>query len=585
MRYAVLKGISEHRSVALSAARADGVYSLDDKRLGIALGESIRGEYKGRLSGDFLSIGNMGDFLGGRLGYGEKDMMIDLNYFRKYLVSVGVSDEEIVKTGWSSLLMNPLAVLKTPRRPDHLIVVVDKHVSGIDGVSPSFISFAIPLPESSKDMKFISVSPWRFYDNVLLTCLEHPGNWVYMKPGEGEGQRYVLVDKLIDLVEKGMRLEGPFKKIGAMTSPVFDSGSRSKLLNIANIASFFENTKLFVEKESNFVEDGLKEVLPLEKIEPEDESVEEAVQEEPVKEASPREESVKTESGERLDAAASSVSLQDKMNVRIGCGFFSKSERDALAVAGIRTAGDIMRVGFRGVYEATGKVRTMNKAAHFLENNGIFLVSKSQLESTPSLSREEVGSHMLEAVLAYSGKDLPVVKPQRLDGRAFDGGDTLHLVASMALEKRNACSVWVTERELGELGCGIGKASPVPVTIDGELTRVYNLSSTTFPKMHKEAYQDFVEALSEGADCGTVGKYFKSFLWSVSGADMGSYENLVKSFNENTSERVNQLRESRSVSLEDVIGINGIKQMKRVAKSVRMYQELSRVSAGIKLKK
>lgn len=561
MRYAVLKGISEHRSVALSAARADGVYSLDDKRLGVALDESIRRVYNSSRKGDFLPLGDLGDFIGGRLGYENKQASVDLNFFRQFLVASGLSDSEIVGTDWSSLFMNPLAVINNPRKPDHYFVVLDKHVSGIDGSSPSFLAIYLQKPGKNDDYKYVPARPWGFNDSALLSCLKYAENWVYMKSGKGEGEKFVLLDRLYEIVEKGKYQGEVIKKSGALTAPVNNSGFRSTLLNIANIATYFENTKLFAKKDNGFSEKVV--------------SVAEPAAVKPSRVDFPKE----------PEAVKPSVPLQDRLKTRISGLYFSKAERDALAKAGILTAGDIMRVGFRGVYEATGRVRTMNKAAQFLESNGIYLVTKNQLESGPAPTPEEVGAHMLEAVLAYSGKDLPVVKPQRLDGSPFEGGDTLHLVASMALEKRNACSVWVTEQELSDLACGVGKASPVPVLIDGKLDRVYNLSSTTFPKMHKDAYKEFVEALSERADCGSVGKYFKSFLWSVSGADMGSYENLVKSFNENTSERVNSLRESNSVSLEDVIGINGIKQMKRVAKSVRMYQELSRVSAGIKMKK
>lgn len=552
---AVVGALSSYWKLRDADSRRLGDFSSDD--------EFIRqriSRYLDDGENSFIVIGYSDVFLGDALGFGSEAPVfgMDVRDLVEQLKKSGVSEDVILNTPWASVFNDPLAVVRDPHgnMPFRYSIILNMPVRGDFG--EQLVSFKVNSPESfaafRKERGFdrgtghYHLGAFTFsYSKIARMLSAGKENWLYMRPTKYGNSQFELVNRIEDRALKG----------GTLPAPGFNvSGLRAEFLHIAKIASFFENPKTREEKKKNF-ETLMKQLDRMD-----------------------------AETLESASQRTSTVSERDmKLQMRftekdLGKGSFAKLNR-----AGVFTAGDLINIGFDRVFEITESPRAVNKAAAFLYSKGFICVPKEQMQPVSSMPlRGDDGRHFVDCVKAFFNKDMAVYMPQRLDGSLFQGGDTLHLIAAKALEKRSALPVWLSASELAAYGCEVGKAMPVPVHGAGgsdDLENVYNISETTFPKVHKEEYQLMKEAFSERVISGWESVAAKRLLWDIN-SDFIESDNMCKVIEHFNSDGVNSLKSlmlSGGLPLSDIVGENTVKQMERKGKSVNMYKALKRFSS------
>ena len=261
--------------------------------------------------------------------------------------------------------------------------------------------------------------------------------------------------------------------------------------------------------------------------------------------------------------------------------------RQRLFDGGIRNAGDVIREGFDRVRELAGTDRAVNRIAAWLAGRDIYVYPKEEsVVSGERPTEETVRAHFFDTVLkagASAGGSL--VFPMGLSGDVFTGADAVHLMAAGLTMKTRGCPVWATGGQLEALGCRTGRAEPVPVMVGDRPEYVYNLSGTEFPKRYPDEYAAFISRAKE--DCGEnrdAGRYFSIILGSMGVAARQNVEGLMAWMDRSDSPAFGALRSAHGASLESVIGQQGMREMLRRGKTLRMYEAVKDANVRVKSK-
>ena len=98
------------------------------------------------------------------------------------------------------------------------------------------------------------------------------------------------------------------------------------------------------------------------------------------------------------------------------------------------------------------------------------------------------------------------------------------------------------------------------------------MSATEFPKRYPSEYGQFLDSAKAGcSEDRESGRYFGIILGSLGVAVRENVQGLAAWMDHSTSPAFQALREARGPSLEAVVGDQGIKEMRRRGKALKMY--------------
>lgn len=532
-----------------------------------------------------VSLTNTAHFLDDSLGYKGVvgSLKVDINYLIAAGRAFNMTDREIRLTDWIGLFNNPIAVYK--HSGNSYCVVLDKAVK-VNG-DYSLLGFNIPTPESlgnllavrglqngaGKAPSFGLVKSIAYTRPAKIKSLVHDSansyrnDLVYMRPSRIDPiSGHVLG---YDLLNKMKSLGTPIKGGTSSLPDINFQLSTGSLVSITKLEKDFVNPKTASKKKSD-MDSFLAEIRELDlKAE-----VSEARE-------SKREETVEERRERRMDA-------------RFTASMVGKGSCKKLHDNGIFTAKDLILAGFDRLYDITGSQAALRHIADFLADNNLFIKPRDidyQL-SNAIPQWEQKCLHFMESVKVFYDKDYPMYLPQRIDGSAFPGGDTLHLIAASGMEKKNFLPIWMTEEELRSFGSKVGDASPVPVVARSgksdwsrfTLENVYNISATTFPKDNKEVYKSIKETFQQQHFSQAEASSVKRLLWSFIDSNLvpDSAEKTIYHFNDKGVGAIQGSLQKGGVSLQDIVGENTIRQMERRAKTVIMYEQIKNITSKAK---
>ena len=564
LRWALESGLKGWSWRAGRKAVSAGDYSLHDEAAAGTLEAVLSGN--GGIRASVLSFGPAGEAYR-RVGYPAAEVKALADNLVCFLKESGVDPVSFGTDGLVSLVQDPLMIVKSMRtRPDGtspFVAVLDRKVD-VPGYGKEYLAVSMKSPEEflAKAMRFRSagkdahllLTPLFLSEKAVLATLCDPANWKYLRPAGGPDSTF------FEYVER-------LKKGGATASPVYEnSGSRQRLLTVTNIAENFRNP-MSSERYSQMY----------------------GYERDPMRDALGRRAAVAAEAA-RLDREAAVEAAADRKADKFLEPFpvsvVEGAARDRLFAGGIRNAGDVVREGFDRVRELAGTDRAVNRIADWMAGKDIYVYPKEGVRPAGAgrPTADAVMSHFFDTVLravSVSGGSMPF--PMRLSGEFFTGADAMHLMAASLMQRTKGCPVWATESELLGLGCRIGKAEPVPVFVGGRPENVYNVSATEFPKRYPAEYGQFLDSAKAGcSEDRESGRYFGIILGSLGVAVRENVQGLAAWMDHSTSPAFQALREARGPSLEAVVGDQGIKEMRRRGKALKMYDAVKDANSRAK---
>ena len=504
------------------------------------------------------------------MGYPSLHLIGFTDTFKAFFEDHGVKMGPEALKGLSDAIQHPLAVIRSPRGGDVNIVTdirLDK--PGFD--RPLFLAFSAYGPEKTVDEKIrfdkenagkgdrkkynVSLRPFSITEEKLHHRMLNQDNWIYLKPQNSlDGSSYELIER--------------WKKNGTAFSPAeYKSGFETRFLTVANIAKDFHNP---ITNEKFLQLYGYKR---------------DPVGKEIERRARLGSELSSLTVPDRQDADSVPVeklTYLDRTRLPFPKGLFKETEWKKLQAEHISCAHDVMRLGLEKVCELVPTARSINKLCQWLGSNEIWLKDSAiELPVKDSPTPADVIDHFSDCAIRASGKtDKPVLVPRLISGNYITGSDAAHLMYAAWAMRGCDCPVWATESQLDLLGCKPGKAEPVPVMNDGEPTYMYNLQKTDFPKVHPARYEQLMDACKDEIAEHTK-RYFSIFLGYLNSGQMEVSDMISHLDSFNTSVRT-YADGIKGVSLSDIIGPDGVKELKRQAKTRQMASLFSMARKNIK---
>jgi hypothetical protein len=565
MSWAFRSGVRQRSWEAGRRAVSAGDYSAYDARAVQQLEKGLEGSGGASVKDGCFHFGDASDAYV-RLGYPKRDISMRTERFLDMMRQHGVDTAVLGGRDWASLAQDPLAVVRSERmRADgtySYIAVLDTKVRTKD-YGNEYVAMVMDDPARQVDGVlraeaqgrggFINVSPFLMTEASLRFLLCNKDRWRYMKASDGpDGTSYEYVRRI---------------RSGAAPSPGDSSGSNAQLLTIANIANDFRNpmssAKFF--HAFGYERDPLRDALDRKARY----DAEIASLARPVEPREPR-------------------AQADKLTVPFPKDLFSDAERERLQKAGIGCARDIVREGLERLREVAGTDRAVNRAADFLVGMNVYVYPDAKVAGVASGPTDDaVRAHFFDSVLgAASAAPECVDVPRRLSGECLTGADAVHLMASEVVKgSRKTGPFWATRDELADLGCTVGKAEPVPVWNGERPVYLYNVARTDFPKRYPDEYTRLSESAASPDDgMRMAGRYFGSILGRLKDVMIQNVDGLRHWMDGSGSDAFRALREGRSPSLEAVVGGEGMKEMHRRGKAMRMYESVKDVNRKVKEK-
>lgn len=563
MSWALRSGVRQRSWEAGRKAVSAGDYSSYDAKAVQELERGLAGVSGPSAKDVCLHFGDASDSYV-RLGFPKRDITMRTDRFVEMMRRHGVDTAALGGYDWASLAQDPLAVVRSERmRADgtfSYLAVLDAKVRTKD-YGNEYVTLVMDDPsrqvngvlkaESQGRGGFINVSPFLMTESTLRFLLSDKKRWRFMKASDGpDGTSFEYVRRI---------------KSGAAPSPGDSSGSNAQLLTIANIANDFRNPMSSAKFFRAFGYDR-----------------------DPLRDALDRKARFDAElSGlERPQEESERVSRMDKLTVPFPRDLFSDAERERLQKAGIGCARDIVREGLERLREVAGTDRAVNRAADFLVGMNVYVYPDTEVSAERSVPTDDaVRAHFFDSVLgaaAAAPETVPV--PRRLSGECITGADAVHLMASEVMSSsRKTGPFWATKDDLADLGCTVGKAEPVPVWNGEKPEYVYNVARTDFPKRYPDEYARLSESAAK-PDGGMemAGRYFGSILGRLKDVMVQNVDGLRRWMDGSGSEAFQALRDGRSPSLEAVVGGEGMKEMRRKGKVLRMYESVKEVNRKVK---